>query len=138
MRMEKGFTIIELLLVVGIISILAVIAIPQFAEYRTNGFNAQAQVDLSNGRNAQEAYFADHNVYLTCANADCEGDAGGLPGLELTSGVGFYMRSVNSDREFYVRTKHIAGDTCFSWFSYAGNPDDATPGVMAASAGVCP
>ncbi len=66
---QKGFTLIELMIVVAIIGILAAIAIPQFAVYRLGAFNATAESDLRHMITAQEAYFSDHQTYAT-ATAD--------------------------------------------------------------------
>lgn len=56
---QKGFTLIELMIVIAIIGILAAIAIPQFREYRKRGYNATANADIKNLYTAAQAYFSD-------------------------------------------------------------------------------
>ena len=62
---QKGFTLIELMIVIAIIGILAAIAIPQFVSYRQKGYNTEAKAELKSFYTACQAYFSDH------APSDC-------------------------------------------------------------------
>ena len=79
---EKGFTLIEIMIVIAIIGVLAAIAIPNFLAHRAKGMDSSAQTAAKNFYNMALAYFADgHNGTLT---------AGTLPqynpGSKITSG----------------------------------------------------
>jgi len=57
---RKGFTLIELMIVIAIIGILAALAAPSFISYRIKGYNASSNTDIKNAFIAAQAYFSDY------------------------------------------------------------------------------
>jgi type IV pilus assembly protein PilA len=59
----KGFTLIELMIVVAIIGILAAIAIPNFLKFQAKSKQSEAKTNLKAIYTAETGYYGENNTY---------------------------------------------------------------------------
>ena len=114
-RNQKGFTLIELMIVVAIIGILAAIAIPQFASYRQRAQDAAAKSALKNLATAQEDYYQQTDHYAT-ATADLVGSFTAEPSVT----VGHASRWPTPIPQWSATAKHNSSSNVWTYSSSAG------------------
>ena len=109
-RNERGFTLIELMIVIAIIGILAAIAIPQFAKYRERSYRAMALNDLRNVMTAEEAEYASEGQY---SNQGCGLGPAWLfnNSKHISKGVGYCVNAKSA--QYAAFTGHKATDREF-------------------------
>ena len=67
-KKDKGFTLIELMIVVAIIGILAAIAIPNFLRYQAKTKQSEAKTNLGAIFTSQVTYFGEEDTYANISN----------------------------------------------------------------------
>ena len=69
---QRGFSLIELMVVVSIISILSMIAIPSYVNYVTRGKIPDATSNLATKRVQMEQYFQDNQTYVNAPTCNSD------------------------------------------------------------------
>lgn len=115
-KSQSGFTLVELLVVMGIISTLVTIALPRYSQYKAHAYDSQAEMDVRSVAMAEEAYFLVNDKYLACADGECTK----LPGIQrLSTDVSLAVST--SEVGFIVTASHPKGSgKTFTWDSDKG------------------
>lgn len=82
--MARGFTLIEMMIVVVIVAVLAAIALPAYTQHVVRAARVQAQAELLELAGLQEKIFLNSNSYSPSVTAAYNGTSSG--GLGRTSG----------------------------------------------------
>jgi len=99
-RQAHGFTLVEMMIVVGIIGILAAVAYPAYTDQVRKGRRAEARTALMNLLQQQERYMTQRNTYVAFAagtppsgtfkaySADTEANSKHVLGAQACQAVG--------------------------------------------------
>jgi type IV pilus assembly protein PilA len=118
-KSNKGFTLIELMIVVAIIGILAAIAIPNFLRFQLKSKSSEGKVNIAAIRTAEESYLAEFGVYVAAVGAPAIGNVSSakIPFVEAVAVPGADFNTLGWTPEGQV------------FFSYAVAIDAANPGL---------
>ncbi len=66
---QKGFTLIELMIVVGIIGILVAIAAPNFSRYQSKARQSEAKIALAAVYGSEKGFYSEYAAYISSMDA---------------------------------------------------------------------
>ena len=105
MKHAKGFTLVELMIAVVIVSILAAIALPAYSNYVKRGKISEATTNLSGLRVSMEQYYQDNRTYQ-----DAAGNCGvTMPGSPAVSYFAFTCAAPTADTYTITATGLVSG-----------------------------
>ncbi len=117
---EKGFTLIEMMVVVAIIVILSFITVPLFASYRVKGYDTAAKVDLKNAMKFLDFYFIENDTYPATSDDLL------AAGFKLSNDVSFTSYSIGTFGDgqptVHMHIKHSSSSN--AW--HANYPNEGT------------
>ena len=93
---QKGFTLIELMIVVAIIGILAAIAIPNFLQYQLKSRQSEAKTNLQGIKTSQVSFQAERGCYLGINAQGAAAPVAGTKSAPFTWGAGVNAVAANN------------------------------------------
>jgi len=90
-KQAKGFTMVELLIVIAVIGVLASIVIPAYTSYKNKAYNASALSYLQFVSKSEENYWLNGQAYIAAPAGDGPTASGALPNASVPSGVGYVI-----------------------------------------------
>src|SRR6516165_10770902 len=99
-RNQKGFTLMELMVVIVIVAILAAVAVPLYINYVKDAQRTEAKGAIGAVITAEQTYFQMNNAYagsggVSFVKNPTPGSQGGL-NCDLTEALGHWTITVNS------------------------------------------
>lgn len=125
-KSDRGFTIIELLIVIVIIAILAAITIVAYSGLTTKADNSAAESNASSVKSVAEAFNADRGHYPQSVSdmtgyGGQAGDSTKLPtGVTLSDGSTALTSSNGTNNIYFTSDSSNDGD-CIGWYGYSEN-----------------
>ncbi len=130
-NVQKGFTLVELMIVVAIIGILAAIALPAYQRYSNNATFSELILAATPLKTAVEL------AIQTRAPANLAALAGGALGIPVNVAQANLVHGASVANGVITMTWEIGGNATLAGVTYSLTPGGIVPPVMWTTGGTC-
>ncbi len=117
MKRAKGFTLVELVIVIVIVGILSIVAVPIYRGYTRKAMGTEAKSLLGSIQTAQKVYYAEHAVFWTVS---------GENGTDFSEALDVDARSNKYFKKFSVSAENATGENSNPSFTASTTGDSTT------------
>lgn len=104
LQKHRGFTLIELMIVVAIVGILSAVAYPSYQEYVRRAARAEARATILDMAQNQERWFTNNNTYVAIADAPAT----------VTAGFKNFSGNDVGSRKYTIKAELVGGGTGYT------------------------
>ncbi|MEE2959829.1 MAG: prepilin-type N-terminal cleavage/methylation domain-containing protein [Myxococcota bacterium] len=130
-KLEKGFTLIELMIVVAIIGILAAIAIPNFSRFQSRTKQAEVKTNLKSIFTAKNSQFTERRSYVCLSDCYCGWTVDGKTrySYDCDDSGATFSDATNPDTSYYLGTTGGPNSDAITRIIQGGGPSCDVPTI---------
>jgi prepilin-type N-terminal cleavage/methylation domain-containing protein len=122
--MEKGFSLVELMVVITIVAIVTTFAVPSYAKYTERSRSRGAEANLMVIHNMEKRYKLDNGTFFECQSSPC-------PGFACPATAGCSINVINTGLGLFIKDPYFTYKIAINGAGYIATATRLATGTCA-------